>query len=658
MEILRSDSNQKLPEYQEPNSIMTELVELLKEVMVFQTLGRESSEFIDYIKELVHFRYYKLGDTVCREGESAKAMFFIIRGQVSVISEAEDITFAELNAPGFFNRTATVRASTKCVLAVLLAEHLEATSQKYPEIHQAIKEQAETRFKDLFCEMNKSGRKLKNDTEERYVEMKRDISSGSLKEFKIARGSSRRNSELMLPPSPVDDHFKVGFTSNSLESICESGKLSKSEDILQIYSSKGALTDKHFDGLSYSVPSSPLCSFPSSATWDANNDVEISEQDDKLHKQLIQHPPQLQPNNTMKTLLKHGGLGPRRASVAVWSDDKLTQFAQNIQNKIKKESNLSTASTKLEETTLTTEIESNEMQVLKLVLKILPFQIVLHLRLISKAINNHIQLIPIYDLELSSFHKKINDTTLSSILTSFGTNLKKLNLKGCWSVTDKGLQAIANNCKDLQLLNLHSCWDCTDLGLVTLTNSCNNLVQVDLSNCRKLTDAGVLNLLSKCFNLREIELSYCKNLTQKIFDHQSWTRMKKINLQRCTAISDQAFERWNKLVEGKESSIDEISVSEENKEPEIRYHFDLNDLNLSDCSFLTDVAIEKFSNICPNLITINLSFCCGLTEKSVSHLINFCLKIKNFDLSFCGNACTDEILLAISKKKKILRSKK
>ncbi len=54
-------------------------------------------------------------------------------------------------------RTATVRAKSKCLLAVLLKEDLQVQLQKYPDVAREILNEATDRYDALLKEMEKNG---------------------------------------------------------------------------------------------------------------------------------------------------------------------------------------------------------------------------------------------------------------------------------------------------------------------------------------------------------------------------------------------------------------------------------------------------------------------------------------------------------------------
>lgn len=60
-----------------------------------------TEEFLGELATAMHIRHFAAGDVIIKEGEVAKAMFFVVKGTVKVISEDGEINFAELN-PGSF----------------------------------------------------------------------------------------------------------------------------------------------------------------------------------------------------------------------------------------------------------------------------------------------------------------------------------------------------------------------------------------------------------------------------------------------------------------------------------------------------------------------------------------------------------------------------
>ena len=326
--------------------------------------------------------------------------------------------------------------------------------------------------------------------------------------------------------------------------------------------------------------------------------------------------------------------GNRRASVAVWADDKLSKMVQNIKQRdhgaiapqrslhfglsFVMDDDVSDIAQKADgEGTTLDELEN---VVIAQILALIPLKQRFQLRSLSKKMTRVFITIPslVQDLDFSELHKLVTDDTILNLAALYGSNFVSLNLKGCWAVADKGLQAISQYAPNIQVINLSGCWDITDAGLSAIATYCVNLRKIDLSNCRKISDLSVLTLLKHCRKLQDLSFSYCKNLTGGIFfDMELWTDVQRLNLQRCTGIFDEGFSKW------------------------AGHTLAMNELNLTDCSFLTDSTVESISESCRDLQTLCLSFCCALTEESILNLVSGCPKLSILDLSFCGTAVTD-----------------
>lgn len=76
-------------------------IKALLRILPFFTDLAESDDFLDDISQLFRVRKCKPGDVVIRQGETARAMFFILKGILNVISEDGEIYLAELS-PGAY----------------------------------------------------------------------------------------------------------------------------------------------------------------------------------------------------------------------------------------------------------------------------------------------------------------------------------------------------------------------------------------------------------------------------------------------------------------------------------------------------------------------------------------------------------------------------
>jgi CRP-like cAMP-binding protein len=157
-------------------------VKVLLHTLPFFSGLSQSEDFIDDISKTLQFRKFQTGDIVIRQGEAARAMFFIIKGTLKVISEDGEIDLAELTSGSYckhyknnnilvgeigilfdVKRTATVVAKTSCTLLSLTSENVSEELAAYPEIALRVRENAHGRLVALAQEYEKNGKKLSTD---------------------------------------------------------------------------------------------------------------------------------------------------------------------------------------------------------------------------------------------------------------------------------------------------------------------------------------------------------------------------------------------------------------------------------------------------------------------------------------------------------------
>ncbi|KAI8822469.1 cyclic nucleotide-binding-like protein [Fimicolochytrium jonesii] len=99
------------------------------------------------------------GDIVVHQGETSSEMFFVVRGQVQIVSEDGGTVYDTVPSGGFFGeigllknipRTASVRiASPSCDLMVLTSAALDSVCKQYPESYQTIVVEANRRMEKI-----------------------------------------------------------------------------------------------------------------------------------------------------------------------------------------------------------------------------------------------------------------------------------------------------------------------------------------------------------------------------------------------------------------------------------------------------------------------------------------------------------------------------
>ena len=153
-----------------------------------------------------------------------------------------------------------------------------------------------------------------------------------------------------------------------------------------------------------------------------------------------------------------------------------------------------------------------------------------------EAIANHCH--ELQDLDLSK-SLKLTDHSLYSVARGC-TNLTKLNLSGCTSFSDTALAYLTRFCKKLRVLNLCGCVEAvsdnalqvpfltTHLQYLYINNltrkqkfmqaigeNCNEMQSLNLGWCENISDDGVMSLAYGCPDLRTLDLCGCVLITGK-----------------------------------------------------------------------------------------------------------------------------------------------
>jgi F-box/leucine-rich repeat protein 7 len=130
-------------------------LDLVDRIRSFPLFLSAPDTFLAAIGKHLRPQVHTAHDHVLTEGDDAKAMYWLVRGAVAVTSRDGEATYAELKPGAFFGeigilmdvpRTATIIARTKCLLVVLKKEDLRAELPNFPEMEQAIMEEAQERL--------------------------------------------------------------------------------------------------------------------------------------------------------------------------------------------------------------------------------------------------------------------------------------------------------------------------------------------------------------------------------------------------------------------------------------------------------------------------------------------------------------------------------
>lgn len=287
----------------------------------------------------------------------------------------------------------------------------------------------------------------------------------------------------------------------------------------------------------------------------------------------------------------------------------------------------------------------------------------------------------VQELHLSMYNKYVTDDTLRDVIVPFiGSRPKEVDMSNCFHVTDEGFRTLTEACGETaRVWKMKSVWDVTGSAVLGLVEKAKELEEIDLSNCRKVSDTLLARVvgwivpemkpgqiafptapqqpmngkrvyskrhpaalsLAGQYNqpapppgtvigapkLKRLTLSYCKHVQDRSMAHiavHAADRIESLDLTRCTSISDAGFHSWG------------------------IYEFkNLQKLILADCTYLSDQAIVGVVGGCRALRELDLSFCCALSDTATEVLALGLPALRRLDMAFCGSAVSDNSLRCI-----------
>lgn len=154
------------------------IIDRLREFSLFKSAPES---FLNEIASKLRPMQVSAQEFVITEGEEARAMYWILRGSVGIVSLDGESVHAELGPGAFFGeigilfdrpRTASVQTRTRCLLVVLTADSLNEVLPSYPEIERLIRDEAQERLAVL-----EKNRKVREEQTGRRVTLEASSSS-------------------------------------------------------------------------------------------------------------------------------------------------------------------------------------------------------------------------------------------------------------------------------------------------------------------------------------------------------------------------------------------------------------------------------------------------------------------------------------------------
>ncbi|KAK2190189.1 hypothetical protein NP493_87g05013 [Ridgeia piscesae] len=233
---------------------------------------------------------------------------------------------------------------------------------------------------------------------------------------------------------------------------------------------------------------------------------------------------------------------------------------------------------------------------------------------------------------------RITDQTLKSLVSC--RLLTVVNLADCVKLTDSGVRALleAPCGVKLQELNLTNCVRLTDMTVVTINKRCSNLVYLTICFCDHISEAGI-ELLGQTSCIVSLDISGCHCSDQGLSSLGNNFRLKDLNLSECTAITDLGLQKFAQQCR----EIERLDLSHcmqltDSAIKNLAFNCKmLSYLNLAGCKLLTDLSIQYLCGVCHYLAYLDISGSLHISDKSLKYLKKGCKHLKVLRMKYCRN---------------------
>lgn len=190
--------------------------DILDRLRGFSLFASAPESFLEAIAGKLVPQMHSANTFIITQGEEARAMYWIIRGSVGIVSRDGEAVHAVLGPGAFFGeigilfdcpRTASVQAREKCLLAVLTAGALNEVLPSYPVIERAIRDEAQERLAVL---------------EKNQLAKQANIQESSRRKNSVITQDPLSNNQVSISESPITPNFRprnhsIGDLSTYLE---------------------------------------------------------------------------------------------------------------------------------------------------------------------------------------------------------------------------------------------------------------------------------------------------------------------------------------------------------------------------------------------------------------------------------------------------------
>ncbi|EQC33358.1 hypothetical protein SDRG_09334, partial [Saprolegnia diclina VS20] len=194
---------------------------------------------------------------------------------------------------------------------------------------------------------------------------------------------------------------------------------------------------------------------------------------------------------------------------------------------------------------------------------------------------------------------KVSDAGMRTLALHCST-LRTLNISGCTGVAGAGLGAISDHCTNMRRLSIANCSHLDEWVLVRLFYNFQHLEHLDVAGCAQVADTTLKTLGFQCRQLTFLNISFCSQVSD--------TGVVSV-AQYCTRLETLLVATQKGRVNERVTDISCLSLGEHC--PKLRV------LNVSGCTFVSDVGIAWLVQGCSHLESLDLTYCFKLTDEGL-----------------------------------------
>ncbi|KAL4808909.1 hypothetical protein BDV18DRAFT_91555 [Aspergillus unguis] len=244
-------------------------------------------------------------------------------------------------------------------------------------------------------------------------------------------------------------------------------------------------------------------------------------------------------------------------------------------------------------------------------------------------------------VDTTDYYSEIPCDALMKLIMAGGPFLKHLNLRGCIQLQERWMnecEKITEVCRNvvnfslegsrmektavhcflqhnlrLQYINVSGLSSVTNAAMKIIAKSCHQLRTLNVSWCSNMTATGLKRVVKACPILTNLLASEIKGFADLDLPHELFKRntLERLDLSR-TDITDESLQVLMVGIDPEMDILEERAIVPPRR---------LKDLDLHQCTELSDDGLKSLAHNVPELIRLQLSGCIALTDESLMPVI-------------------------------------